>query len=121
MRLRNAHIAWMTLVNNGRGMPLEIVQRSEAPNNAWRNLEPRYRAKQTREIFQLLHEVRGKRMQPGEDHFQFMMEIDRLAADLHRLGDRSVKGLRKCVVIVAGLSSDYKIEVHMLRNNPTGL
>ena len=50
-----------------------------------------------------------------------MIEIDRLAADLHRLGDRSVTELRKCAIIVAGLSTDYHIEVHMLKNNSTGL
>ena len=33
--LRNAHVAWMMLINNCRGMSLEIVQRSEAPNAAW--------------------------------------------------------------------------------------
>ena len=60
-------------------------------------------------------------MQPGEDPFQFMMEIDRLAADLHRLGDRSVTEPRKCVTIVAGLSADYEIEVRMLENQPAGL
>ena len=37
--LRNAHVAWMTLINSCSGMPLEIVQRSNAPNDAWRNLE----------------------------------------------------------------------------------
>ena len=50
-----------------------------------------------------------------------MMEIDRLAADLHRLGDRSVTELRKYVIIVAGLSADYEIEVEMLENNPEDL
>ena len=50
-------------------------------------------------------------MQPGEDHFQSMMETDRLAADLHKLGDRSVTERRKCVIIVAGLSADYEIEL----------
>ena len=50
-----------------------------------------------------------------------MMEIDRLAADLHRLGDRSVTELRKCVIIVAELSAGYEIEVRMLENNPAGL
>ena len=67
------------------------------------------------------HEVNEKTMQPGEDPFQIMMEIDRLAADIHRLGDRSVTELRKCVIIVAGLSADYEIEVRMLENNPAGL
>ena len=33
VRLRNAHVAWMTLINTCRGP--EIVQRSKAPNNAW--------------------------------------------------------------------------------------
>ena len=41
VRLRNTHAAWMTLNNNCRGMALEIVQRSEAPNDAWRNLKKR--------------------------------------------------------------------------------
>ena len=50
-------------------------------------------------------------MQPGEDHFQSMMETDQLAADLHKLGDRSVTERRKCVIIVAGLSADYEIEL----------
>ena len=50
-----------------------------------------------------------------------MMEIDRLADDLHRLGDRSVTKLRKCVIIVARLYGDYMIEVRMLKNNPAGL
>ena len=60
-------------------------------------------------------------MQPGEDPFESMVKIDRLAADLYRLGHRSVTELRKCVLIVAGLSDDYQIEVRMLDNNPTGL
>ena len=72
----------------------------EAPNGAWRNLESHYKAKGTREILHSSHEVNGETMQPGEDHFQFMMEIDRLAADLQRLGDRSVIELRKCMIIV---------------------
>ena len=60
-------------------------------------------------------------MQPEEDPSQFMMGTDRLAADFHRLGDRSVTELRKCVIVVAGLSADYEIEVRMIENNPTGL
>ena len=60
-------------------------------------------------------------MQPGEDPFQFMTEMVRLTADLHRMGDRPVTELRKCVIIVAGLSADCEIEVFMLENNPTGL
>ena len=60
-------------------------------------------------------------MQSGKDPFQFTMEIDWLAADLHRLGDRFVTELRKCVIVVARLSFDYDIEVRMLGNNPTDL
>ena len=45
-------------------------------------------------------------MEPGGDPFKFMMKIDRLAADLHRLGHKSVTELRKCVITVAGLSAD---------------
>ena len=50
-----------------------------------------------------------------------MMEIDRLAADLQRLGDRSVTEQRKCAIMVAGLSADYEVEVRMLENNPASL
>ena len=60
-------------------------------------------------------------MQPGKDPSKFMMEIDRLAADLHRLGYRSVTELRKCAIIVAVLSADYEIECRMLENSPAHL
>ena len=111
----------MILINSCRGMTLEIVQRSDAPNEAWRNLEFHYRAKGTREILHLSHEINGKTVEPGSDPFKFMMEVDRLAADLHRLGDKSVTELRKCVIIVSGLSADSEMECRMLENNPTGL
>ena len=77
VRLRNAHIVWITLTKNCRGIGLGIVQCSVVPNDAWRNLESHYKAKGTREILRLSHEVNGKTLQLGEDPFQFMMEIDR--------------------------------------------
>ena len=121
VKLRNAHPAWMILINSCSGMALEIVQRSDAPNDAWRNLEFHYRAKGTREILRLSHEINGKTMEPGSDPFKFMMEVDRLAADLHRLGVKSVTELRKCVIIVSGLSADFEMECRILENNPAGL
>ena len=95
VRSRNAHVAWMTLINSCSGMVLEIMQRSNVPNEACRNLESHYRAKGTREILRLSHEINGKTMEPGGDPFKFLMEIDKLAADLHRLGDKSVTELKK--------------------------
>ena len=121
VRLRNAHEACMILINSCSGMALEIVQRSDAPNEAWRNLEFHSRAKGTREILRLSHELNGKTMEPGSDPFKFMMEVDRLAADLHRLGDKSVTELRKCVIIVSGLSADFEMECRILENSPAGL
>ena len=59
-------------------------------------------------------------MEPGGDPFKFMMKIDRLAADLHRLGDKSVTEIRKCVLVVSGLSADSEMECRMLENNPAG-
>ena len=44
-RLRNAQVAWMTLIDSCSGMALEIVQRSNAPNDEWRNLDFHSRAK----------------------------------------------------------------------------
>ena len=121
VRLRNAHVAWMTLINSCSGMALKIVQRSNAPNDAWKNLESHYRAKGTREILRLSHEINVKTMEPGGDPFKFMMKIDRLAVDLHRLGDISAIELKKCVITESGLSADFEMECHMLENNPSGL
>ena len=56
-------------------------------------------------------------MEQESDPFNFMMEIDRLAADLHQLGDKSLTKLRKCVIIVVGLSADFEMEYRMLDNN----
>ena len=97
------------------------MQRSEAPNGPWRNLQAHFRAKGTREILRLSHEVNAKTIEPGSDPFKFMIEIDRLVVDLHVLSDKSVSELRKYVIIVAGLSADYEMECRMLENNPTGL
>ena len=69
----------------------------------------------------MMHEINGKTMEPDGDPFKFIMEIDRLAADLHRLGDKSVTDPRKCVIIVAGLSADYEMECRMFENNLDGL
>ena len=69
VRVRNAHVAWMTLINSCSGMALKIVQRSNASNDAWRNLESHYRAKGTREILRMSHEINGKTMEPGGDPF----------------------------------------------------
>ena len=60
-------------------------------------------------------------MESDGDSFKLVMEIDRLAADLHRLGDKSVTELRKYVIIVSGLSADFEMECRMLKNNPAGL
>ena len=111
----------MTLINSCSGLALEIVQRSNAPNFARRNLDPEYRANITREILRLSHEINGKPLESGGDPFKFLMENDRLAADLHRLGDKSATELRKCVIIVSGLSACYEMECRMLENNPAGL
>ena len=70
------------------------MQRSNAPNDAWTNLESHYKEKGTREILRLSHEINGKTTEPGGDPFKFMMEVDRLASDLRRLGDKSVTELR---------------------------
>ena len=123
VRLRNAHITWKTAINSYcKGIALEIVQRSEAPHDTCQNLKPHYRAKGTREILHLIsHDVNGKTIEPGGDSFKLMMEIGRFAADLRRLGDKSVPGPSKCVIIVVGLSADYKIECRMLENNPADL
>ena len=72
-------------------------------------------------MLRLFHEINGKTMEPGSDPFKFMMEINRLVADFHRLGDKSVIELRKFVIIVSGLSADFEMECRLLENNPAGL
>ena len=49
VRLRNAHVASMTFINNYcKGMTFEIVQRSEAPKDTWRREQERYFVYRTR-------------------------------------------------------------------------
>ena len=59
-------------------------------------------------------------MEPGGDPFTLMIEVDRLAADLHCLGNKSVTELRKCVIFVSGLSADFERECRLLENSPAG-
>ena len=68
VRLRNEHAACMILINSCSGMALEIVQRRDAPNDAWRNLEFHYRTKGTRVILRLSHEINGKQWNPAVTH-----------------------------------------------------
>ena len=60
-------------------------------------------------------------MEFGSDPFMFMMEVDRLAANLYGLGDKPVTELRKCMIIVSGLPADFEMECRILENNPAGL
>ena len=60
-------------------------------------------------------------MEQGCDPFKFKMKVDRLVADLHRLSHKSVTELRKCVIIVSGLSADFEMECRILESNPAGL
>ena len=69
VRLQNALVVWMTLINCCSGMALEIVQRRNAPNDKWRNLEFYYRAKGTKEMLRLSHQINGKTMELGGDPF----------------------------------------------------
>ena len=71
------------------------MQPSEAPNDTWRNLQSHYRAKGTKGILHLSYEVNEKTMELGSDPFKFIMEIGSLAANLHRLGERSVTKVRE--------------------------
>ena len=70
VRLQNAHVAWITLINSCRGMSFDFFQRSEAPNDARRNLQPLYRSKRTRKILRLSNEIDGKTMGSGGDLFK---------------------------------------------------
>ena len=89
VRLRNAHLVWITLMNSCREVVLEIVQRSKISYDAKGNLESHYIVKETRETFRLSLEVERKTRESGGDPFKIMTEIDGLVENLHRLGDRS--------------------------------
>ena len=60
-------------------------------------------------------------MEPSGDPFKFIMEVDRLAADLHRLDEKSVTQLGKGLIIVSDLCADLEMECRILENNPAGL
>lgn len=66
---RNAHAAWITLVNSYKGMVLDIIKKTKAPNDAWQNLQEHYRTRGTREVHRLSHKLTGKTMEPGKGPF----------------------------------------------------
>ena len=70
VRLQNAHVVWMTLINSCSGMALEIVQRSDAPNDAWINLEFHYHTEQKEpgKYFVCLMKSTEKRWNPAVTH-----------------------------------------------------
>ena len=72
-------------------------------------------------MLRLSYEFNGKMMELESDIFKFRMEIERLAVDLYLLGDKPVTELRKCEIIVTGLSTDYEIECCKLKINPADL
>ena len=53
--------------------------------------------------------------------FKFVLEADGLIANHQSLGDKPVTELRKCLIIVAGLSTGCEMEWCMLNNIPPGL
>ena len=53
-------------------------------------------------------------MEPGGGGIQTYDGNQQVSSRLHRLGDESVTGLKKCIITVAGLSADYEMECRML-------
>ena len=64
VRLRNAHASWMILINSCSGLALEMVQRSDAPNEAWRNLEITTEQKEPEKYFLCSMKLTEKQWNP---------------------------------------------------------
>ena len=68
-RLRNAHVTWMKLINSCSGMALlEIVQRSNVLNDAWRNLNHTIKQKELGRYFVYPTKSTGKRWDQVVNH-----------------------------------------------------
>ena len=50
-----------------------------------------------------------------------MIEIDRLAKELQRVGNKTISEMKQYVVIVVERSADYEMVCHILKNNAAGL
>ena len=74
VKLQNAHVAWMAPIDSCRGMALEIIPRSEAPNDAWQKLESHYRTKRTRKILRLSTKKLPVEMVPNQIMGEMVLE-----------------------------------------------
>ena len=115
VRSRNAHVCGLDDTD-------QQLQWNDTRNRATQQRTERRVKKSNHTLEQRnLGRINGKTMEPGGNPLKFVMEIDRLAAGLHRFDDKSVTEQRKCVIIVSGLSADFEVECRMLENNPAGL
>ena len=96
-----------------KGTALEIVQSTDSPSVAWRELLQRYRACGLKEKSTLMRDFNSLKMELVEDPIKFIMRVDRVARELRQVG-KAVDAGDKNVAILNGLMKEYTVDRRML-------
>ena len=86
LRVKRASKAWLSLITTCKGTALEIVQSTDSPNAARRELLQRYRACGLKENSRLMRGFNSLKMELGGDPEKFIMRVDRVVRELRRVG-----------------------------------
>ena len=85
LRAKRAFEAWFSLTATCKGTALEIVQSTDSPSAAWRELLQRYRACGLKVKSRLMQELNLLKMKLEEDPMKFTMRVNRAARELRRI------------------------------------
>ena len=113
LRAKRASEAWLSLITTCKGTVLEIVQSTDSPSAAWRELLQRYRVCGLKEKSGLMREFNSLTMGLGEDPKKFTVRVDPVARDLQRVG-KAVDEDDKNLTILNGLAQEYAVERRIL-------
>ena len=118
MRAKRASEAWLSLIITCEDTALKILQSTDSPNAAWRELLQRYPARGLKDKSRLIREFNSLKMELGEGPKKLTTRGDRVAGELRQVG-KAVDEDDKNLAILNGLRQEYAVEWRMLegRNN----
>ena len=109
LRAKRAFKLWLSLITTGEGSALVIVQSTNSPSAAWRELLQRYLVCGLKEEGRLMQEFNSLKMELGEDPKNITMRVDRVARGLRRVA-KAVNGDDNNLATQNGLTQEYAVE-----------
>ena len=96
-----------------KGTAPEIMQSTDSPSVAWRELLQWYRARGLKEKSTLMRDFNSLKMELVEDPIKFTVRVDRVARELRQVG-KTVDVGDKNLAILNGLMEEYTVDRRML-------